>query len=76
MSETTTATSWWTPGNRKLIIVGACVVGFVAVIITWMITQPAGVTLDDLATRVGGVLSALAGLFSTANLVEHKLKGG
>lgn len=66
--------TWWSEGNRKLIMVGVALVVFGAVVIAWMFAQPAGVTLGDLITWVGGVVSALTTLGVGGNVFEHALK--
>ena len=72
MSETTT--SWWTEGNRKLLMVCAALVAFAGVLIAWMAFQPEGLDFLTLVTTVGGGISLITGSGVAGNVLEHREK--
>lgn len=66
--------TWWTEGNRKLVMTIAALFIFGAVVLGWLITQPEGVALTDLASWVGEVVLGILGIGVGGNVIEHVVK--
>ncbi|MEL6178269.1 MAG: hypothetical protein AAFS10_04915 [Myxococcota bacterium] len=80
MSTPTTPTtqpassSWWTEGNRKLLMTIAGLAAFAGVAITWLVVQPDNVTFEQLMIWTAPVLTGLTGMGVGGNVLEHRYK--
>lgn len=61
------------PGNRKLWMYAIAAGCLTAIVITWLIVQPEGMSLQTLIAWAGPALGALTGLGQLTNLAEHKI---
>lgn len=66
--------TFWTEGNRKLIVSVTTILAFAAIAVTLLIKQPEGVGIMEFLMWAGGLLLGGQGIFTTGNVLEHRSK--
>lgn len=73
-SPSSSSGTWWTEGNRKMLVTIVAIIAVAVAAVVWMLAKPDDLPFSELMTWLTPIIGGATSLFTGANLYEHHKK--